>query len=215
MTRQLYDLLSLKDEQSSSRRLWGVVVGIVTNNRDPDGMGRIRVKFPWLNDEDESHWARVCSLMAGKERGAYFLPEVNDEVLIAFEHGDRRFPYILGSLWNGKDSPPVMNDDGNNDIRLIKSRSGHVIRLNDKDGQETVEIIDKNGNSIKYDTTENSLTIATKKDITLSAPQGKITLDARSIEIKSSTQTTLQAGSTMDVKANATMNIKGAMVNIN
>lgn len=215
MTRQLYDILGLKEEQSSSRRLLGVVVGIVTNNRDPDGMGRVRVKFPWLNDQDESHWARVCSLMAGKDRGAYFLPEINDEVLIAFEHGDRRFPYILGGLWNGKDSPPATNDDGNNDIRLIKSRSGHVIRFNDKNGNETVEIADKNGNSITYDTANNSLTIATKKDITLSAPQGSITLDARTVEIKSSTQTVLQAASTMDVKANATMTIKGAMVNIN
>jgi len=215
MTRQLYDILGLNEEHSSSRRLLGVVVGIVTDNQDPDGMGRIKVKFPWLNDQDESHWARVCSLMAGKDRGAYFLPEINDEVLIAFEHGDRRFPYILGGLWNGKDSPPATNDDGNNDIRLIKSRSGHVIRFNDKNGNETVEIMDKNGNSITYDTAKNSLTITTKKDITLSAPQGAITLDARTVEIKSSTQTVLQAASTMDVKANATMTIKGAMVNIN
>jgi uncharacterized protein involved in type VI secretion and phage assembly len=215
MTRQLYDILGLNEERSSSRRLLGVVVGIVTNNQDPDGMGRIKVKFPWLNDQDESHWARVCSLMAGKGRGAYFLPEINDEVLIAFEHGDRRFPYILGGLWNGKDSPPATNDDGTNDIRLIKSRSGHVIRFNDKNGNETVEITDKNGNSITYDTANNSLTITTKKDITLSAPQGAITLDARTVEIKSSTQTVLQAASTMDVKANATMTIKGAMVNIN
>lgn len=214
MTRQLYDILGLNEEHSS-RRLLGVVVGIVTNNQDPEGMGRIRVKFPWLNDQDESHWARICSPMAGKDRGAYFLPEISDEVLIAFEHGDRRFPYILGGLWNGKDSPPATNDDGNNDIRLIKSRSGHVIRFNDKNGNETIEITDKNGNSIAYDTANNSLTITTKKDITLSAPQGAITLDARTVEIKSSTQTVLEAASTMDVKANATMTIKGAMVNIN
>jgi hypothetical protein len=114
-----------------------------------------------------------------------------------------------------KDAPPETNSNGKNDVRLIKSRSGHVIRLNDEDGKETIEIIDKNDNSITYDTTRNSITIATKKDITLSAPQGTITLDAQTIEMKSSTQTTLQAGSTMDVKANATMNIKGAMVNIN
>lgn len=214
MISQLYEVLGPKEEQTS-RRLLGVVVGVVTNNQDPDGMGRIKVKFPWLNDQDESHWARICSLMAGKGRGAYFLPEINDEVLLAFEHGDRRFPYILGALWNGKDAPPTTNSDGRNDVRLIKSRSGHVIRLNDEDGKETIEIIDKNDNSITFDAVRNSLTIATKKDIMLSAPQGTITLDAQTIEIKASTQTTLQAGSTMDVKANATMNIKGAVVNIN
>ncbi len=211
---QLYDVLGPKEDQTS-RRLLGVVVGVVTNNQDPDGMGRIKVKFPWLNDQDESHWARICSLMAGKGRGAYFLPEINDEVLLAFEHGDRRCPYVLGALWNGKDAPPTTNSDGKNDVRLIQSRSGHVIRLNDADGKETIEILDKNGNSITFDAVRNSLTIATKKDITLSAPQGTITLDAQTIEIKSSTQATLQAGSTMDVKANATMNIKGAIVNIN
>ena len=214
MISQLYDVLGPKDEQTS-RQLLGVVVGVVTNNQDPDGMGRVKVKFPWLNDQDESHWARICSLMAGKGRGAYFLPEIDDEVLVAFEHGDRRCPYILGALWNGEDAPPTTNSDGKNDVRLIQSRSGHVIRFNDADGKETIEIIDKNDNSITFDAVRNSLTIATKKDIMLSAPQGTITLDAQTIEIKASTQTTLQAGSTMDVKANATMNIKGAMVNIN
>ena len=214
MISQLYDVLGPKEEQAF-RRLLGVVVGVVTNNQDPDGMGRVKVKFPWLNDQDESHWARICSLMAGKGRGAYFLPEIDDEVLVAFEHGDRRCPYVLGALWNGKDAPPTTNSDGKNDVRLIQSRSGHVIRFNDADGKETIEIVDKNGNSITYDTAHNTLTIATKKDITLSAPQGTITLNAQTIEIKSSNQATLQAGSTMDVKANATMNIKGAMVNIN
>ena len=214
MMSKLYDVLGLKEEQTSGQLL-GVVVGVVTNNQDPDGMGRVKVKFPWLNDQDESHWARICSLMAGKGRGAYFLPEIDDEVLLAFEHGDRRCPYVLGALWNGKDTPPTTNSDGKNDVRLIQSRSGHVIRFNDADGKETIEIIDKNDNSITFDAVRNSLTIATKKDIMLSAPQGTITLDAQTIEIKASTQTTLQAGSTMDVKANATMNIKGAMVNIN
>ena len=214
MMSKLYDVLGLKEEQTSGQLL-GVVVGVVTNNQDPDGMGRVKVKFPWLNDQDESHWARICSLMAGKGRGAYFLPEIDDEVLLAFEHGDRRCPYVLGALWNGKDTPPTTNSDGKNDVRLIQSRSGHVIRLNDADGKETIEIIDKNDNSITFDAVRNSLTIATKKDIMLSAPQGTITLDAQTIEIKSSTQATLQAGSTIDVNANATMNIKGAMVNIN
>lgn len=211
---QLYEVLGQKDEQTS-RRLLGVVVGVVTDNKDLENMGRVKVRFPCLNDQGESNWARICSLMAGKDRGAYFLPEIDDEVLIAFEHGDRRFPYVLGALWNGKDVPPETNSDGKNDVRLIQSRSGHVIRFNDADGKETIEILDKGGNSIIFDTASNSLTITTKKDITLSAPQGTITLDAQTIEIKSSTQTTLQAGSTMDLKANATMNIKGAMVNIN
>ena len=83
----LFDVLTDERDDASSR-VSGVVVGVVTNNQDPEGMGRVKVKFPWLSDEDESNWARVAAPMAGKERGFYFLPEVEDEVLVAFEHGD-------------------------------------------------------------------------------------------------------------------------------
>ena len=119
-----------------SNRVYGMVVGVVTNNKDPDALGRVKVKFPWLSDTDESHWARVVTPMAGGGRGFYFLPEVDDEVLVGFEHGDVGLPYVLGSLWNGKDKPPEKNDDGKNNLRVIKSRSGHLIRLDDTDAKE-------------------------------------------------------------------------------
>lgn len=212
---KLFDVLQNSEQQNAAGRIYGAVVGIVTNNQDPDGMGRVKVKFPWMSDQNESHWARVSTLMGGNDRGVYFLPEVEDEVLVVFEQGNVHFPYILGGLWNGKDNPPTTNSDGNNDVRVIKSRSGHIIRLNDKEGKETIEIMDKKGNSIVIDTAKNSLTISTKKDITLSAPQGTITLDALKIAVKSSTQSTIEAGTTMDVKASATMTVKGAMVSIN
>ena len=123
----LLDVLSV-DDGDSAKRISGVVVGVVTNTQDPAGLGRVKVKFPWLSDSEESFWARVATPMAGKGRGFYFLPEVEDEVLMAFEHGDARFPYVLGALWNGQDKPPESNEDGKNNIRSIKSRSGHVIR---------------------------------------------------------------------------------------
>ena len=154
--------------------------------------------------------------MAGKERGAFFLPEVNDEVLVAFEHGDINMPYVIGSLWNGVDKPPETNSDGKNNIRMIKSRSGHIIRLNDKDGEEKIEIIDKSEkNSIEISTKDNKISIKSDKDIEISAPNGKLTIEAKDIEIKSSASTKVEAGAGMDVKASATMNIKGATVNIN
>ncbi|HEV8345115.1 MAG TPA: phage baseplate assembly protein V [Vicinamibacterales bacterium] len=197
-------------------RISGVAVGVVTNNQDPDKLGRVKVRFPWLSDEDESQWARIAAPMAGKERGIYFLPEVDDEVLVAFEHGDIRFPYVVGALWNGKDAPPAANDDGKNNIRLIKSRSGHVVKLDDEDGKETIEIIDKSEkNSIVIDTAKNTITITSDKDITLKAANGTITLDAKEVKTKSSAKSTIEAGSGMDVKASGTLNIKGATVNIN
>jgi len=197
-------------------RIHGVVVGIVTNNQDPDGLGRVKVKFPWLSDVDESTWARIAAPMAGDQRGVYFLPEVEDEVLVAFEHGDVRFPYVLGALWNGKDAPPASNDDGKNNVRIIKSRSGHVIKLNDEDGKETIEIVDKSEkNSILIDTANNSIAVTSDKDITLSASNGTIKLNAQKIEINSSGPTKIAAGSTASVEASATLTVKGATVNIN
>lgn len=213
-------------------RFYGVVVGVVTNNKDPEQLGRVKVKFPWLSDQDESNWARIASPMAGNGRGFYFLPEVEDEVLVAFEQGDVAFPYILGALWNGKDKPPVTNEDGKNDVRVIKSRSGHVIRLTDEASKEKIEIIDQSGkNSIVIDAAKNTITITSDKDITLSAPQGTIKLEAQNVEIKSTADTKLtadaglmmkssasaqlEASSGIAIEAQGTTNIKGATINLN
>ncbi len=208
-------LIDTEEREATLSRIYGVVVGVVTNNKDDSGMGRVKVKFPWLSEQDESYWARIAAPMAGKERGFYFLPEVEDEVLVVFEQGDVRFPYVIGALWNGKEKPPAKNEDGKNNIRVIKSRSGHVIRLNDEDGKEKIEIIDSKNNSIIFDTANNSITIKTDKDITLSAPKGTIKLEAKNIEIKSSSNTKIEANSGMDIKAKNTTNIKGKPINLN
>jgi uncharacterized protein involved in type VI secretion and phage assembly len=214
----LIDLLTESDTMRRGRptRVFGVVVALVTNNQDPDGVGRVKLRFPWLSDADESQWARIAAPMAGADRGAYFLPEVDDEVLVAFEQGDIRFPYVVGALWNSKDAPPAANGDGKNNVRVIKSRSGHIVKLNDEDGKETVEIVDKTQkNSIVIDTSANSITITSDKDITLKAANGTITLDAQKIAVMSSADSTIEASGGMDVKAGGTLNVKGATVNIN
>jgi uncharacterized protein involved in type VI secretion and phage assembly len=208
-------LLDTLEQGEQANRIYGVVVAIVTNTKDPEAMGRVKLKYPWLGDDAEGYWARIVTPMAGKEMGIYFPPAVEDEVLVAFEQGDVRFPYVIGSLWNGKDKPPVKNDDGKNDVRLIKSRSGHTIRLNDEGGKEKIEIIDKSGkNSISIDTAANSITITSANDVTISA-RGTIQLDAKKIAIRSSADTRIESGAGMDVQASAAMNIKGATVNIN
>ena len=209
-------LVDAPEKETNLQKIYGVVIGIVTNNQDPDKLGRVKVKFPWLSNENESFWARIASPMAGKERGIYFLPEVDDEVLVIFEHGDMRFPYVIGALWNGQDLPPDNNKDGKNNLRVIKSRSGHIIRLNDEEGKEKIEIIDKSEkNSLVFDTANNTITINSDKDINLKASQGTIKLEAQKIEIKSSSDTKIEASGGMDIKANATMNIKGATINLN
>lgn len=205
----------LEQSKRPESRIYGVVAGIVTNNKDPEKLGRIKVKIPRISGEDESNWARVVSFMAGNERGAFFLPEVDDEVLVAFEYGDINLPYIIGSLWNGKDKPPLANDDGKNNIRMLKSRSGHIIRLDDTDGKEKIEIVDKTEkNMIIIDTKDNKISIKSEKDIEISA-KGKITLEANDIEAKSKASTKIEASSGLDLKASGNMTIKGATVNIN
>jgi phage baseplate assembly protein V len=211
------DVLSaLLTPSARADRFYGVVVGIVTNNKDPDNLHRVKVRFPWLSNDVESHWARVAAPMAGKNRGAYFLPEVDDEVLVAFEHGQVDHPYVVGSLWNGKDNAPESNADGENNHRTLRSRSGHVLRFNDKSGNETIEIIDKTGNNkVVIDSANNSITIEAKSDITIKSATGKLTMQANGIEMKSQMGVTVEAAQNMDLKANAIVTVKGAMIRLN
>jgi phage baseplate assembly protein V len=209
-------LRALFTPSARNDRFYGVVVGVVTNNQDPENMHRVKVRFPWLSNDVESNWARVAAPMAGKNRGAYFLPEVDDEVLVAFEHGQVDHPFVLGSLWNGKDDAPESNADGENNHRTIKSRSGHVLRLNDKSGNETIEIIDKSGNNkIIIDTANNTITIDAQSDITIKSATGKLIMQANGIEMKSRMGVTVEAAQNMDLKANAIVTVKGAMIRLN
>ena len=222
MELALFDLVESDREEMRGRRIEGIVLGIVTNNQDPEKVGRVKVKFPWLEDGDESYWARVATLMAGNDRGTFFLPEVEDEVLVAFDHGDINHPYVIGTLWNGVDTPPETNENGKNNIRKIKSRSGHeiifddndeemkekieirtnaghVIVLDDSAGGEKIEIKDKTGNnSIVIDSVQNAITISS---------QMKLSIKAQMIEI--------EAESMMTIKSGANLTIQGAIVQIN
>lgn len=177
--------LNLLLNNQSNNYLFGVAIGLVTNNKDPHGLGRVKVKFPWLSDDEESYWARVLTPMAGNDCGFYFLPDINDEVLVAFEQGDMNFPYVLGSLWNGKDKPPMRNDDGKNNQCVIKSRSGHQIIFDDTSEQEKIIIQDRTGkNQIVIDSQNNQMEIKAEKDLKIEA-QGKLIIKSENeIEIE-------------------------------
>lgn len=193
----------------------GVSVAIVTNTKDPDGLGRVKLRLPWLADDTETDWARIAVPMAGPQRGLFFPPEVNDEVLVAFEHGSSQRPYVVGALWNGVDKPPDANADGKNDIRMIKSRSGHVVRLTDKDGAEKIEIIDKSGkNSITLDTAANAVKITAATDVTISADGGTLTLKGKAVKIQATGEVSTQ-GATNKITADGELKLKGSIVNIN
>lgn len=146
----------------NDNRIYGVIIGIVTNNNDTEGMGRVKVKFPSISNSDESHWARIATFMAGPGRGAYFLPEIDDEVLVAFENGSFDSPFIVGCLWNGQDSPPQTNSDGNNHIRELRTRSGHSLLFDDSSDASTakVTLTTANGHCIELDDASNTGKIA-------------------------------------------------------
>ena len=212
----LLDVLLDMTEKAADTRLFGLVVGVVTNNQDPDGLGRVKVRFPWLSDDEESHGARIAVPMGGKERGTYFLPEVDDEVLVAFEHGNVDFPFVLGALWNGKDKPTESNGNGSNDNRSLTSRSGHVIRFGDRSGGEKIEIIDKTGNNrVVITSSTNKIAIEAQGDIEITSSTGKLKMSAVGVEIASQLGVKIQAQTTVDVSANAQVSVKGALVKIN
>lgn len=211
----VYHQLAGGEPAGPDGRYHGVVIGIVTNNSDPDGLARVKVALPWLADDVETDWARVASPMAGPGRGCYFLPEVGDEVLVAFEHGNPEVPYVVGALWNGKDAPPVTNGDGNNDVRVMVSRSKHVIRLIDTKQDERIEIVDGSGkNSIVISTKDNQITVTADADVVISAG-GRLRLAGAGVEITSTADVTVEAKSAVAVKSSGQLDIKGSQVNIN
>ncbi len=161
-------------------RFYGVVVGQVTSNQDPLDLGRVKVIVPALfGDSLESNWAPVVTPMAGNGFGAYFLPEVGDRVLVAFENGMPEQPYVLGSLWGFGHTLPEKNEDKKNNRRLMRSRSGHQIILDDTEEQEKITIADKQGkNTIVIDVAVNTITITSEENLNITA-RNNIKLDSK------------------------------------
>jgi uncharacterized protein involved in type VI secretion and phage assembly len=176
-------------------RWYGVFPALVADIKDPEGLGRVKITLPWAPDTGGGRyeaWARIATLMAGKNRGSWFIPDVADEVLVAFEGGDPRHPYVLGGLWNGVDKPPeTMDGAGNNFKKVLRSRNGVKITLDDTDGQEkliletpagqkitlkdgpgSVEALDSNGNSIKLE--PSGITVTASAKITVNASTAEI-----------------------------------------
>lgn len=183
-------------------RFYGVYPALVTDIADPDGEGRVKIRLPWSPDPDNSDyevWARLATFMAGGNRGSWFIPDVEDEVLVCFEAGEPKRPYVIGSLWNGSDQPPEsMDSSGRNDIKKICSRNGVTITLDDASGQErliletpggqkielkdgpgAVEVTDSNGNSIKMEA--SGITINTTAQVKINGSVVEITAGALNV----------------------------------
>jgi uncharacterized protein involved in type VI secretion and phage assembly len=198
-------ILNMRVPSGLGGRWYGVYPALVTDIKDPDGQGRVKVTLPWSPDTNGGRyeaWGRIATLMGGNNRGSWFIPDVNDEVLVVFEGGDPKRPYIIGGLWNGSDAPPAsMDGAGNNYQKVLRSRNGVKLTLDDTNGQEQliletpggqkvtlkdgpgmVEIVDSNGNSLKMEPSGITITAA-----------AKVTINASLVEVSAS-MVTVNAG---------------------
>jgi uncharacterized protein involved in type VI secretion and phage assembly len=231
--QSLSALLSTREQQAGNL---GVVVAVVTDNKDDQNLGRVKVKYPWLDQgREQSDWVRVASMGAGSKRGGSFIPEVNDEVLVAFEHGDMRSPFIIGGLWNGQDKPPEPKiKDGKVVERTITSRNGHVLTFSDEDGSGKGFILIKtaDGKQIKLTDTDKGIEIKTDKHTVKLDDQGsvlslesqgdlkiksqkKISIEGQmGVEMKSSQKVSIEGQAGAEMKTSASLDLQGSLAKV-
>ncbi|MTV50360.1 phage tail protein [Heliobacillus mobilis] len=222
---------------SSEAKTGGVMIGVVTDNNDPDGLGRVKVKLPFKAPPVETDWIRVATLMGGPGRGTLFIPEVDDEVLLVSYQGDFFHPVVIGSLWSDKQKPPQDKTDKENNLRKIRSRAGHEIVFDDSSKGE-VSIKTAKGNQIVLNDDKGTLTInnldgkkieVAKEGVTVTCEQSTVSLkpsgqieikgtntkiEAQQIEIKGTTLS-IKADAQLTVESSGMLTLKGSLVKIN
>lgn len=215
----------------------GVVTAVVTNTNDPENLGRVKVKFPWLDATQESAWARPVQLIAGPSYGALLIPEVNDEVLVAFEQGDPNRPYIVGSLYNGKDKPQKTSADlvkgGKVAQRRIETptlnrlvffdhrgtKEGITLRTGDDkffldlDKTNTTVVLSSNGD-VRIEAKTGTLSITSQQDMVLKSGKN-LTLEGTSKTLIKGAQVEVTAQATMKLQASGPLEAKGAIIKLN
>lgn len=202
----------------------GVAVAIVTGTDDPQGLGRVKLSFPWLSADYESHWARVAAPGNGPSRGTVWIPEVNDEVLVAFEGGDSQHPFVLGGLWNGVDTPPPIEvKDGKLQGRHLVSRDGNQVYLWDKSdnsslglktqGDEVVFHLSRTDKELKG-TSQGKIVLTAQGDIEITAT-GKVMISGDGgVEVSSSAQAKLTGSAGVEVSTSGVAKVSGSQVQL-
>jgi uncharacterized protein involved in type VI secretion and phage assembly len=167
-------------------KLSGIVTGQVISNRDPDGQGRVQVSLPYLGGQNQSYWAPIATLMSGSNRGSWFMPEIGDEVLVAFLQDDVSHPYIIGFLWNGQDTPPTTDIH----LRTIHSVNGHEVQIYDPpvtggdQGYIRIQYARGNGTTNKVEINNTAIVITSDSAIQIQAPT--VTINGRPVSISAS-----------------------------
>ena len=215
--RSLLGLVSLASSGGAtngkvgSNRVYGVVTAVVTANDDPNAQGRVKIKMPWLSGDYESTWAPVAQAGAGPNSGSVYIPEVDDEVLVAFENGDVSHPFVIGGLYNGQDKPRLgdgLFDNGKVKRRGFVSRKGHRLVFFDADGDSGIALI----------SSDNKLRIALKEsgDELHVYGETKVVIEsAQEIDIKSKGTLSLQSQGKLTIKSDAAVDIDGSVIQLN
>ncbi len=231
------DAISGNVLERNRHKIYGVMVGVVTDNEDPEGLYRVKVKYPsqMNSGEESSFWARIATFGAGKDRGMFILPEVNDEVLVAFEHGEIAHPYVIGSMWNSNAPTHLDNksQSGKNHKRTFKSRSGHFLEFNDNDKDKTESITiktkagstfcldDSNGalkcymvdskqeNALILDTTNKKITVQTDSGDMLIKAKNEIKIECKTLNVQSTDDTNFEAKN-WNAKASANFTLEAS-----
>lgn len=222
MADELLDSQATEDDPEAGSRMSSVAVAKVINNFDSLGQGRVQVSIPWLPGFEP--WARVATMMGGMGRGTFFIPQVNDEVLVAFNQGDVREPYVIGSLWSTIDRPPALLPTDAVNKRVIRTPLGHEIEFDDLTQKLTLSSTLKQSVTLGPASVEiaaGTLPPPTRSKITLDA-LGNITIESKvSIKLDAPIVTingkavTISGDATATLKAGGDCTIKGGMVRIN
>ncbi|WP_276357837.1 phage baseplate assembly protein V [Cohnella caldifontis] len=227
---------------SRSGTVNGVMVATVTDNKDPDALGRVKLKFPLRENEHETDWVPIASLMSGNNMGTLFIPEVGDEVLVAFHLGYLNQPYVIGCLWNQSKKPPAKDDQNN--LRKIRSRAGHELIFDDtnnagkvtlktvkgiqmiiddqnekitigtKNDQQSVTLTGSSAGTVEIKSGTNKITIDNKGDIKIESTKG-VTIKSTQLNIEATANMTIKAGAQLNLESSGILNVKGSLVKIN
>lgn len=211
----------------------GVVIGVVTDVKDETHSGRVKLRFPWLSDDYESDWARTVQVGAGRDRGLLVVPEVNDEVLVVFEQGDIRRPFVLGGLYNGVDKPKTADyldpNSGQIVVREFVSRSGHRLRFDERQGRDEAItlvsaqekcrlVLDEKNNEIVVHVSGagGKVTIVSQGEVSIEATGGPVKVKGQRIELESQTDVAVKASTGVKIDGGAgVVEIKGSLIKLN
>ena len=192
---------------TTDRKYYGVAEGIVEDVADPDRENKVRVRFPWFDDTEVSDWCRMANTFAGNGYGSTWTPEVGDEVLLAFVHGDMRVPVLLGGLYNGVDKPADPRTAQDNK-KTFRTKAGHQITLDDSAGSLGIEVRTNDGNRVHLDDNADTITVEIPggPSVTLGKNGGTLALKATSISIEATS---------IKIAASGTLEATGQPIKLN